>query len=113
MQEFLILLYGGTIHTDQMDALEKNQHLIKWGTYLGKVNETNFHQNGSPLCKTGQLITSSGIAELGADRNQHPNAYMIFRAKDFETILPILEECPLLESPDARIEVIQTQSNIA
>ncbi len=113
MREFLILLYGGTIHTDDLEVMKKHKHLVKWGTYLGKVNQTNFHQKGSPLNKIGKVLSANGVSELRADRSPRLNAYMIFRAKDFETILPILKECPLLESSDARIEVLETQPNIA
>ncbi|KAA3622212.1 MAG: hypothetical protein DWQ02_26415 [Bacteroidetes bacterium] len=113
MREFLILLYGGTIHSDDLEAMEKHEHLVKWGTYLGKVNQTGFHLKGSPLNKIGKVISAGKIAGLSAERSPRLNAYMIFRADDFETILPILKDCPLLESADARIEVLETQPNIA
>lgn len=113
MREFLILLYDGTIHTDDLKAMEKHEHLVKWGTYLEKVNQTDFHLKGSPLNKTGKVISSEGISELRAERTPRLNAYIIFRANNFETILPILKECPLLEAPDARIEILEIQPNIA
>lgn len=113
MREFLILLYGGVIHTDELEAMEKHEHLVKWGTYLTKVNQTDFHQKGSPLNKKGKVLSHGQISDLNENRTPRLNAYMVFRAKDLDTILPILKECPLLESADASIEILEMQPNIS
>ncbi|MDN5216258.1 hypothetical protein QQ020_29590 [Fulvivirgaceae bacterium BMA12] len=98
MKQYLILMQGGVIHSDQMSQDEKHQHFKAWGAYLSQLDATGKLISGFPLAKGGEVLNKWGAeSKDGLDIN----AYMVLKASDYEEVEKHLVSCPFLEGDDA------------
>lgn len=109
MKRFLILFYGG-LHTDGMNADEKQQHLYRWGQYLAYFSQNDQLISGSPLSSNGMLMTQNGAFKM-VDENQL-QGYMLLQAKSYKEVEKLLENCPALEGQANKIEIRELQPNV-
>ena len=102
MKQYLILLYGG-LHIENMNDEQKQAHFVKWGMYLAYFSQNDQLISGSPLSKSGKIMTQNGMFNL-QDQN-HLEGFMLLEASSYEAIEKLLEQCPSLDYKSNKIEI--------
>ena len=109
MKQYLILMQGGVIHSDQISLDEKHLHFKAWGTYLSKPDATGRLITGFPLAKGGAVLNKRGAESKDS---VDINAYMILEADDEEELKKHLVSCPFLAREDAGFIIREVQPNL-
>ena len=106
MKQYLILMRGGTVHTDQMTGDEKHKHLKEWGMYLSRLDATGNLIAGFPLHQEGKTMDGSGLRD---EKDLDINAYMVLSATGYDEVENHLLSCPFLDHDKANFIIKEVQ----
>ncbi|MEM9143323.1 MAG: YciI family protein [Bacteroidota bacterium] len=112
MSNFLYLFRGGDARRLEQSPEEMQEHMQKWGAWMGGLKEKGQLVDGLPLSsggnvvhKSGEVITDGPFAE-GAEV---VGGYLIVSATDQEEAVEISKGCPIFEH-EGNVEVREIMS---
>ena len=112
MSNFLYLFRGGDARRVQQSPEEMQEHMQKWGMWMGNLKEKGQLVDGLPLGsggkvveKAGEIITDGPFAE-GAEI---VGGYLIVTANDLDGAVEISKGCPIFEH-EGTVEVREIMS---
>lgn len=107
MKEYLYLFRGGDARRVQQSPEEMQEHMQKWGAWMGKLAQQGKLTAGQPLQKEGKVVEKAGeIITDGpfAEGNEIVGGYLIVKAGDLVEAVEMSKECPIFEH-DGTVEV--------
>ncbi|MCG8573508.1 MAG: YciI family protein [Flavobacteriales bacterium] len=106
MNEYLLFLRGGDGRIEDMTEEQRNEHMQRWGAYMGKLSETGNLVGGQPLQREGIVLSSNG-ADKGVVESKAGEAiggWLHFKANDYDHAVELAKDCPIFEH-DGNIEI--------
>lgn len=112
MSNFLYLFRGGDARRVQQSPEEMQEHMQKWGQWMGSLKEKGQLVDGLPLGKEGKVVKKSGeIITDGpfAEGAEVVGGYLIVSAKHLDEAVEISKGCPIFEH-EGTVEVREIMS---
>lgn len=112
MSNFLYLIRGGDREWDKQSPEQVQQHMQKWGAWMGGLKEKGQLLDGLPLGKEGKVVRKSGeIVTDGpfAEGSEVVGGYLIVHADSLKEAVDISKGCPVFEF-DGLVEVREIMS---
>ncbi|AXT18494.1 hypothetical protein D7030_07415 [Flavobacteriaceae bacterium AU392] len=100
MSNFLFLFRGGDAARIQQSPEEMQDHMQKWGAWMGGLKENGQLVDGLPLAKEGKVVEKSGeIITDGpfAEGAEVVGGYLIVTAENLNGAVEISKGCPIFE----------------
>lgn len=108
MSEFLLLFRGGNPEELQKSPEAWQEHMERWGKWMGDLSERGKMLGAQPLENTGHVIKSSKKLVTDGpfmEGKEMVGGYLMCKADNYEEALEISKGCPILESDDGIVEV--------
>ena len=112
MSDYLLLFRGGDAKTMRKTHEKWQEHMQKWMTWMGSLNEQGKFVSAQPLAESGKTITGNKkIVSDGPfmEGKEMVGGYLICKANDYTEALEISQGCPILEFDDGVVEVREIQ----
>lgn len=112
MSNFLYLFRGGDARRVQQSAEEMQEHMQKWGMWMGSLKEKGQLVDGLPLGSDGKVVEKSGeIITDGpfAEGAEVVGGYLIVTADHLDAAVEISKGCPIFEH-EGTVEVREIMS---
>lgn len=100
MSNFLYLFRGGDARRLQQSPEEMQEHMQKWGVWMGSLREKGQLVDGLPLGKEGKVVEKAGeIITDGpfAEGAEVVGGYLIVTADNLDNAVEISKGCPVFE----------------
>ena len=106
MKEFLYIFRGGDARDNQTPE-QMQEHMQKWGAWMGQMAQEGKLVRGEPLQKEGNVWT--GVDKVltdgpYAEGKEIVGGYLLIKENDLEAATALAESCPILEH-DGTVEV--------
>ena len=107
MKEFLYIFRGGGSGKTEQTPEEMQNHMQKWGTWMGQLAESGKLVRGEPLQTEGKVWT--GVDKVltdgpYAEGKEIVGGYILIKEDDLDAATAIANSCPILEN-DGTVEV--------
>lgn len=112
MSNFLFLFRGGDARRLEQSPEEMQEHMQKWGAWMGGLQEAGKLVDGLPLSKEGRVVQKGGdLITDGpfAEGAEVVGGYLIVTAEDLDGAVEISKQCPIFEH-DGNVEVREIMS---
>lgn len=100
MSNFLFLFRGGDASRIDLSPEEMQEHMQKWGAWMGGLKEKGQLIDGLPLSKEGKVVEKAGAVVTDgpfAEGVEVVGGYLIVSADDLERAVEISKGCPIFE----------------
>jgi hypothetical protein len=100
MSNYLFLFRGGDSARENQSPEEMQQHMQKWGAWMGGLKEKGKLVDGLPLAKEGKVVEKAGeVITDGpfAEGTEIVGGYLIVTADDLDGAVEISKGCPIFE----------------
>lgn len=100
MSNFLYLFRGGDARRIQQSPEEKQEHMQKWGMWMGSLKEKGQLVDGLPLASEGRVVERAGeVITDGpfAEGAEVVGGYLIVTADSLDAAVKISKGCPIFE----------------
>lgn len=100
MSNFLFLFRGGQAEMSALSPEEMQEHMQKWGAWMGGLKEKGELVDGLPLAKEGKVVEKAGeLITDGpfAEGAEVVGGYLIVTANDQGGAVEISKGCPIFE----------------
>ncbi len=107
MSNFLYLFRGGDTRRTEQSPEEMQDHMQKWGMWMGSLKEKGQLIDGLPLAKEGKVVEKAGEMITDgpfAEGSEVVGGYLIVTANDLDDAVEISKGCPIFEH-DGNVEV--------
>ncbi|MEO1010726.1 MAG: YciI family protein [Bacteroidota bacterium] len=112
MSNFLYLFRGGDARRIEQSPEEMQEHMKKWGAWMGGLKEKGQLVDGLPLAKEGKVVHKSGeVITDGpfAEGAEVVGGYLIVSADTLNEAVEISKGCPIFEH-QGNVEVREIMS---
>jgi len=112
MSNFLFLFRGGDATRLDQSPEEMQEHMQKWGAWMGALKEKGKLVDGLPLSKEGKVVQNAGeLITDGpfAEGAEVVGGYLIVTADDLDGAVEISKKCPIFEH-NGNVEVREIMS---
>lgn len=112
MSNFLYLFRGGDARRVQQSPEEMQEHMQKWGAWMGGLKEEGTLIDGLPLSAEGKVVEKAGeVVSDGpfAEGAEVVGGYLIVKANDIDHAVEISKGCPIYEH-EGNVEVREIMS---
>ena len=112
MKDYLFLFRGGDAARAQTSPEEMQEHMQKWGAWMGGLKEKGQLVDGLPLSKEGKVVEKSGdLITDGpfAEGAEVVGGYLIVSANELDEAVEISKGCPIFEH-EGNVEVREIMS---
>ncbi|MFK5973061.1 MAG: YciI family protein [Flavobacteriaceae bacterium] len=112
MSNFLFLFRGGDATRIEQSPEEMQEHMQKWGAWMGGLKEKGKLVDGLPLAKEGNVVHKGGdVITDGpfAEGAEVVGGYLIVTADDQKEAVEISKACPIFEH-NGNVEVREIMS---
>ncbi len=112
MSNYLFLFRGGDTRRIEQSPEEMQEHMQKWGAWMGGLKEKGKLVDGLPLAKDGKVVEKGGeVITDGpfAEGAEVVGGYLIVTADDLQGAVDISKECPIFEH-NGNVEVREIMS---
>lgn len=112
MSNYLFLFRGGASEMANQSPEEMQQHMKKWGAWMGGLKEKGQLVDGLPLAKEGKVVEKAGeVITDGpfAEGAEMVGGYLIVTAEDLDGAVEISKQCPIFEL-NGNVEVREIMS---
>lgn len=112
MSNFLFLFRGGDARRLEQSPEEMQDHMQKWGAWMGGLKEEGKLVDGLPLSKEGKVVQQGGeLITDGpfAEGAEVVGGYLIVTADDLDGAVEISKQCPIFEH-EGNVEVREIMS---
>ena len=112
MSNFLFLFRGGDARRTDQTPEEMQEHMQKWGAWMGGLKEQGQLVDGLPLAKEGHVVHKGGdVITDGpfAEGSEVVGGYLIVTADNLSGAVEISKGCPIFEH-DGNVEVREIMS---
>lgn len=100
MSNFLFLFRGGDAARMDQTPEEMQEHMQKWGAWMGGLKEKGQLVDGLPLAKEGNVVHKAGeVITDGpfAEGSEVVGGYLIVTADDQSGAVEVSKGCPIFE----------------
>lgn len=100
MSNFLFLFRGGDAARTYQTPEEMQEHMQKWGAWMGGLKEKGQLVDGLPLAKEGNVVHKAGeVITDGpfAEGSEVVGGYLIVTADDQSGAVEVSKGCPIFE----------------
>ncbi|MEM9685385.1 MAG: YciI family protein [Bacteroidota bacterium] len=100
MSNFLYLFRGGDARRMEQSPEEKQEHMQKWGMWMGALKEKGQLVDGLPLASEGKVVENAGeVITDGpfAEGAEVVGGYLIVTADGLDKAVEISKGCPIFE----------------
>lgn len=100
MSNFLYLFRGGDARRMEQSPEEKQEHMQKWGVWMGTLKEKGQLVDGLPLASEGKVVEKAGeVITDGpfAEGAEVVGGYLIVTADGLGEAVEISKGCPIFE----------------
>ncbi len=107
MSNFLYLFRGGDARRIHQSPEEMQEHMQKWGAWMGGLKEQDILVDGLPLNNEGKVVEKAGaVISDGpfAEGAEVVGGYLIVKANDLNHAVEISKGCPIFEH-EGNVEV--------
>lgn len=105
MKQYLLLFRGGDARETQMSEEASQQHMAKWGEYMGQLGQQGKLDGGMPLQQDGRIMTNGGTKEqVWGEGTNIVGGYLLIKANDYNEAVSLSKDCPIFEY-DGTIEI--------
>ncbi len=112
MSNFLYLFRGGDARRVEQSPEEMQDHMQKWGAWMGGLKEKGQLIDGLPLAKDGKVVEKAGAVITDgpfAEGTEIVGGYLIVTADTLEAAVEISKGCPIFEH-EGTVEVREIMS---
>jgi len=112
MSNYLFLFRGGVTSRLEQSPEEMQEHMQKWGAWMGGLKEKGKLVDGLPLAKEGKVVEKAGeVITDGpfAEGSEIVGGYLIVTADDLQSAVDISKGCPIFEH-EGNVEVREIMS---
>jgi len=111
MTDFMLLFRGATpkqlgISPDQME-----DHMAKWGAWIGGLSEKGIFKGGNPLDEAGKVLTGKDVVLTDGPYSESKDlvgGFVSVSADNIEAATEIAKTCPILpDGGSVEIRAIQ------
>lgn len=106
MKDFLLLIRGGDARMEELTEEQRNDHMQKWGAYMGGLAESGNLAGGLPLTAEGRVLTKDGATNdmVPSNKGEVIGGYLMLKANDYDHAVELSKGCPVFEH-DGNIEI--------
>jgi len=100
MSNFLYLFRGGDARREEQSPEEMQEHMQKWGVWMGSLKEKGQLIDGLPLGSEGKVVEEAGeVITDGpfAEGAEVVGGYLIVIADGLDEAVEISKGCPIFE----------------
>ncbi len=100
MSNFLFLFRGGDAARTEQSPEEMQEHMQKWGAWMGGLKEEGQLVDGLPLSKEGKVVEKAGeVITDGpfAEGAEVVGGYLIVSADELNEAVEVSKGCPIFE----------------
>lgn len=96
----MYLFRGGDDKFNNYTPEEMQQHMDKWGAWMGKLGEQELLLGGEKLEDGGKIMDADLIVTEGpfAEGKEVVGGYVAVKAKDLDHAIELAKECPIFET---------------
>ena len=112
MSNYLFLFRGGDSRRMEQSPEEMQQHMQKWGAWMGGLKEKGQLLDGLPLAKEGKVVEMAGeVITDGpfAGGAEIVGGYLIVSADNLNKAVDISKGCPIFEH-EGNVEIREIMS---
>jgi hypothetical protein len=105
MSNFLYVFRGG--ETRGMSPQQLQEHMGKWGAWVGQLSQAGHFKGGDPLAETGRVLTGKRKAVTDGPFGETKDivgGYLLITAPSLDAAVELARGCPVLET-DGCVEV--------
>jgi hypothetical protein len=109
MNEYLYIIRGGENLGEEMSPEAMQEHMQKWGAWMGGLAEAGKLVGGQPLESPGKSLVDAGQTVIDRplmEGKELVGGYLIMKAETLEEATDLAKGCPGFEH-DCTIEVRQ------
>ena len=84
----------------ELSPEQKQEHMQKWGAWMGQLSEAGKLVGGQPLQRTGRMMSDGGNTVTDgpyAEGKEIVGGYIILKAADYDEALKLTKSCPIFE----------------
>ncbi|NJN43072.1 MAG: hypothetical protein HC811_13435 [Flammeovirgaceae bacterium] len=111
MEKFMYLFRGQDDRMSTQTQAQTDEHMQKWGAWMGDLAARGKFVAGEPLHKEGMQVNGSGKTVTDGpfvEAKEVVGGYLIVNAKDIHEAVEISKGCPIFEH-NGKVEVRQIQ----
>lgn len=98
MKQYFCLFRGGDAREAQLSEENNQEHMAKWGAYMGQLAQNGNLEGGMPLQQDGRIMTTDGTKEaVWGEGTDIIGGYLIINANDYEQAVTLTKDCPIFE----------------
>jgi hypothetical protein len=109
MPNFIYIFRGGNART--MSPQEMQDHMAKWGAWIGQLSQKTQYKGGDPLAEGGRVISGTKRAVTDGPFGETKDlvgGYVLITAADLDSAVELARGCPIFET-DGSLEVRETR----
>lgn len=100
MKQYFCIFRGGDAREANLSEEANNEHMAKWGTYMGSLAQQGKLEGGMPLQQDGRIMSNDGTkADVWGSGNNDGivGGYLIIKADNYDEAVQLSKECPIFE----------------
>ena len=99
--QYLYLFRGGDEHLDEMTPDQMQEHMARWGKWMGNLQQLGKLVGGAPLNQNeGAVLTPDRMIADGpyAEAKDLVGGYVMVNCESFAEAVELAKGCPILDS---------------
>lgn len=105
MKQYLCMMRGGDAREVNASQEQHDEHMAKWGAYMGNLAQNGNLAGGMPLQQDGRLMTKDGAKEeVWGSGSDIVGGYLLINANDYNQAVELTKACPIFEH-DGTVEI--------
>ena len=106
MKEYMLLIRGGDARMAELTEEQTQEHMAKWGSYMGELGQKGHLVGGLPFTQEGRILTNHGTKSdvVRSEAGEPIGGYLQIKADDYDHALGLAKNCPVFEH-DGSIEI--------
>lgn len=99
MKDYLLLIRGGDARMEELTEEQRNDHMQKWGAYMGGLAGSGNLTGGLPLTAEGRVLTKEGVKNelVFTQDREYIGGYLLLKANDYDHAVELSKDCPVFE----------------
>lgn len=99
MKDYLLLIRGSEAGMEGLTPEQSQEHMQKWGAFMGSLTESGNLAGGLPLTQDGRVLTGNGASNglVASDKGETIGGYLLLKANDYDHAVELSKGCPAFE----------------
>lgn len=99
MSKFLFLFRGGDGRMADLSPEQIQEHMQKWGAWMGELGAAGTLIAGEPLQSEGKVVAAGNLVTDGpfAEGKELVGGYLLINAENLDQAVEISKGCPIYE----------------